>query len=93
MWLDPRYAWMRQLTAFALLLAVWEAAGQAGMLNPMYAPMPSRIGAALADLNRPALVRGDTWPAHTDAGARNADLAALIRVTVCIGLSWSIYVG
>ena len=62
MWLDPRYAWMRQLAAFALLLAVWEWAGQAGMLNPMYAPMPSRIGAALADL----FSDGRIWP-HLEA--------------------------
>ena len=48
--LDPRYTWMRQLTGFALLLAIWEAAGRAGMLNPMYAPNPSRVGAALGEL-------------------------------------------
>ena len=48
--LDPRYAWLRQLAAFAVVLAVWEAAGRAGMLNPLYAPNPSRVGAALVDL-------------------------------------------
>jgi NitT/TauT family transport system permease protein len=50
MLLDPRRAWIRQLLAFGMLLAVWEAAGRAGMLNPMYAPVPSRVGAALAEL-------------------------------------------
>ena len=30
-----------------VLLALWEVAGRAGMLNPMYVPMPSRVGAAL----------------------------------------------
>ena len=42
--------WARQLTALAVLLAVWEAAGHAGLLNPLYAPSPSQIGAALVDL-------------------------------------------
>ena len=32
--LDPRYAWLRQLAAFAVVLAVWEAAGRAGMPYP-----------------------------------------------------------
>ena len=58
MFLDPRYAWVRQLAAFALLLAVWEAAGRADMLNPIYAPNPSRIGAALIEL----FSDGRIWP-------------------------------
>lgn len=44
------YAWVRQLAAFAILLAVWEASGRAGLLNPLYAPAPSQIAAALVDL-------------------------------------------
>ncbi len=84
MWLDPRYAWMRQLTAFALLLAVWEAAGQAGMLNPMYAPMPSRIGAALADL----FSDGRIWP-HLEAtfAAALGGLALGIAVGIVLGVA------
>ena len=39
--LDPRYTWIRQLSAFAILLAVWEAAGRAEVLDPMYVPNPS----------------------------------------------------
>jgi NitT/TauT family transport system permease protein len=62
MLLDPRYAWVRQLAAFALLLVVWEAAGRADMLNPMYAPSPSRVGAALIEL----FSDGRIWP-HLDA--------------------------
>src|SRR5262249_35363289 len=38
MLLDPARAWMRQLLAFAILLAIWEAAGRAGLLNPLYFP-------------------------------------------------------
>ena len=48
--MSPRYVWARQLTALAVLLAVWEAAGRAGLLNPLYAPSPSQIAAALVDL-------------------------------------------
>jgi len=48
--MSPRYVWARQLTAFAVLLAIWETAGRAGLLNPMYLPSPSQIGAALVDL-------------------------------------------
>src|SRR5438093_1266133 len=54
--LEPRYTWVRQLTGFAVLLAIWEAAGRAGMLNPMYAPSPSSAGAALGG-DRRSLVR------------------------------------
>ena len=60
--MNPRYAWIRQLVAFALLLAIWEAAGVAGMLNPLYAPSPSRIGAALVEL----FSDGRIWP-HLEA--------------------------
>jgi NitT/TauT family transport system permease protein len=62
MLLDPRYAWIRQLVAFAILLAVWEVAGRMDMLNPLYVPNPSRIGAALVDL----FSDGRIWP-HLDA--------------------------
>ena len=48
--MNPRYAWARQLTAFGVLLAAWEAAGRAYLLNPMYAPSPSQIGATLVEL-------------------------------------------
>jgi NitT/TauT family transport system permease protein len=62
MLLDPRYTWTRQLAAFLVLLAVWEAAGRADMLNPMYVPNPSRAGAALVEL----FSDGRIWP-HLDA--------------------------
>jgi NitT/TauT family transport system permease protein len=48
--MNPRYVWARQLAAFAVVLVIWEAAGRADLLNPMYAPSPGRIGAALVDL-------------------------------------------
>jgi NitT/TauT family transport system permease protein len=53
-----RYSWARQAVALLVLLALWEAAGRAGMLNPLYLPSPSQIGAALADL----FSDGRIWP-------------------------------
>jgi sulfonate transport system permease protein len=48
--MSPRYAWARQLAALAVFVAIWEAAGRAGLLNPLYAPRPGQIVAALVDL-------------------------------------------
>ena len=45
-----KYVWGRQFLALAVALALWEAAGRAGWLNPLYFPAPSRIGAALVEL-------------------------------------------
>src|SRR5258705_9300407 len=83
MFLHPRYAWIRQLAAFAVLLAVWEAAGRAGLLNPLYVPNPSRIGAALVDL----FSDGRIWP-HLDATFRAAlgGLALGIAVGIMLGV-------
>jgi NitT/TauT family transport system permease protein len=47
---SARYAWARQLAAFAVFLAVWQAVGIAGWLNPLYAPTPGQIGAVLVEL-------------------------------------------
>ena len=60
--LNARNAWVRQLVAFAIVLALWEAAGRAGMLNPLYAPSPSSIGGALYEL----FADGRIWP-HLEA--------------------------
>jgi NitT/TauT family transport system permease protein len=57
-----RYSWIRQVVALLILLALWEAAGRAGMLNPLYLPSPSQIGAALVDL----FSDGRIWP-HLEA--------------------------
>ena len=70
--LNSRYAWARQLAAFAIVLALWEAAGRAGMLNPLYAPSPARIGAALYEL----FADGRIWP-HLEA-TFSAALAGLV---------------
>jgi NitT/TauT family transport system permease protein len=57
-----RYSWVRQVVALLILLALWEAAGRAGMLNPLYLPSPSQIGAALVEL----FSDGRIWP-HLEA--------------------------
>src|SRR3954451_14107374 len=56
--LNPRRAWIRQLLTLAVVLALWEAAGRAGMLNPLYAPNPSGIWNALVEL----FSDGRIWP-------------------------------
>jgi ABC-type nitrate/sulfonate/bicarbonate transport system, permease component len=84
MLLDPRYTWMRQLAAFTVLLAIWELAGRAGMLNPMYVPNPSRIGAALIEL----FSDGRIWP-HLDATSapRSAVSRSELPLAFCSALS------
>ena len=61
-YMNPRYAWLRQLIAFGILLLIWEAAGYADMLNPLFMPTPSRIGSALYEL----FSDGRIWP-HLEA--------------------------
>ena len=80
----PRYSWARQLVALVLLLALWEAAGRAGMLNPLYLPSPSQIGAALVDL----FSDGRIWP-HLEATftAALGGLALGIAVGVVLGVA------
>jgi NitT/TauT family transport system permease protein len=84
MLLDPRYAWTRQLAAFAVLLALWEAAGRGGLLNPIYMPSPSRIGAALVEL----FSEGRIWP-HLEATftAALGGLALGIAVGILLGVA------
>jgi len=81
--LNPARAWIRQLAALTLLLLVWEAAGQAGLLNPLYVPSPSRIAGALSEL----FASGRIWP-HLEATftAALAGLVLGIAVGVVIGV-------
>jgi NitT/TauT family transport system permease protein len=79
-----RFAWVRRTLALLLLLALWEAAGRAGMLNPLYLPSPSQIGAALFDL----FSDGRIWP-HLEATftAALGGLALGIVVGVALGVT------
>jgi len=81
--LDPRWTWLRQLATFAVLLGIWEAAGYAGLLNPLFMPAPSQIGAALFDL----FSDGRIWP-HLEATftAALGGLALGIVVGVALGV-------
>src|SRR5262249_9004758 len=76
-----RYAWLRQLIAFALLLGLWEAAGRAGLLNPLYAPEPSRIAAALIQL----FADGEIWT-HLEATFTAALGGLVLGIVVGIAL-------
>jgi NitT/TauT family transport system permease protein len=79
-----KHAWLRQLVALAIIIALWEAAGQAKMLNPLYAPAPSRIVGALAEL----FAGGRIWP-HLEAtfGAALGGLALGIVVGTILGIA------
>jgi NitT/TauT family transport system permease protein len=81
--MNPRHAWLRQLIAFAILLAIWEVAGRAGLLNPLFLPSPSRIGAALVEL----FSDGRIWP-HLEATftAALGGLALGILVGIVLGV-------
>lgn len=83
MTLNPAYAWVRQLATLAVVLTLWEAAGYAGMLNPLYMPTPSAIGRALADL----FGSGSIWP-HLEAtfGAALGGLVLGIVAGVALGV-------
>jgi NitT/TauT family transport system permease protein len=48
----------RQLIGLAVLLIVWQAAANAGWLNPLYMPAPLKIWAALVQL----FGSGSIWP-------------------------------
>ena len=79
-----RYSWVRQVVALLTLLALWEAAGRAGMLNPLYLPSPSQIGAALVEL----FSDGRIWP-HLEATftAALGGLVLGIAVGVVLGVA------
>jgi NitT/TauT family transport system permease protein len=82
--LDPRHAWVRRLIALGLVLAVWEAAGRAGWLNPLFAPSPAQIWRAIADL----FGDGRSWP-HLEAtfSAALGGLALGIVVGILLGVA------
>jgi NitT/TauT family transport system permease protein len=82
--LDPRHAWLRRLIALGLVLAAWEAAGRYGLLNPLFAPSPSRVWVALVDL----FADGRIWP-HLEAtfSAALGGLALGIVVGVLLGVA------
>jgi sulfonate transport system permease protein len=81
--MSPRYTWLRQLIAFGILVLVWETAGRAGLLNPLFMPSPSAIGSALYEL----FSDGRIWP-HLEATftAALAGLALGILIGIALGV-------
>src|SRR5437899_583 len=87
--LNPRHAWLRQLAALTIVLMVWEAAGRGHLLNPLFAPSPSQIGAALVDLfgsGRWELVRHVYLPAVASSVLGSLKVAVGFAFTgACVG--------
>jgi NitT/TauT family transport system permease protein len=80
---DPRYAWLRQLFALVVLLLIWQGAGAAGYLNPLYMPTPLQIWGALAEL----FGGGSIWPhMYATFSAALAGLALGIVVGIALGV-------
>src|SRR5262249_44550799 len=80
----PRYSWARQVAALLVLLALWEAAGRAGILNPVSLPRPSQTAAAVSRV----CSEGRFWP-HLEATfpAALGGLALGITVGVVLGVT------
>jgi len=77
----------RQLIGLAVLLIVWQAAANAGWLNPLYMPSPLKIWAALVQL----FGSGSIWP-HLEAtfAAALGGLAIGVIVGVILGAAAAI---
>jgi NitT/TauT family transport system permease protein len=78
---DPKHTWIRQLFAFGVLLSLWEAAGYAGMLNPLYMPTPTQIWGAFVEL----FGQGTIWP-HMEATFTAALVGLVLGILVGITL-------
>jgi NitT/TauT family transport system permease protein len=81
--MSPRYRLPRQITALVIVLGGWEALGREGLVNPLYLPTPSGIGAALYELFR----SGTIWT-HLEATftAALVGLALGIVIGVVLGV-------
>ncbi len=77
--LNPARAWIRQLATLAVVVAVWEAAGRANLLNPLYVPSPGRIADALIEL----FASGRIWP-HLEATFTAALVGLVLGIAVGI---------
>lgn len=78
---------LRQFAWFLAALALWEAAGRAGLLNPLYMPMPSAVARTLYGL----FAGGSIWP-HLEAtfAAALGGLALGIAAGAVLGIAAAI---
>jgi NitT/TauT family transport system permease protein len=78
------YAWLRRSIALAIFVALWEAAGRAHLLNPLFMPSPSQIAYTLVEL----FSDGRIWP-HLEAtfGAALGGLVLGIIAGVLLGVA------
>ena len=75
---------VRRGIALLLLLAAWEAASRAGLLDPFYAPPPSAVAEVMFTL----AAGGDLWP-HLGATATAAFAGLLVGLVLGIALGFA----
>ena len=73
----------RRITALAVLLGAWEIFARLGVLDPFYAPPPTRIGAVMAEL----FVTGRIWT-HLEATFAAALLGLLLGLVIGAALGF-----
>ncbi len=76
--------WVRRGLALSALVLLWEAAGRAGLLNPLYASAPSEVAAVALGL----FADGSIWP-HLQATFTAAllGLAAGLAIGIALGFA------
>ncbi|WP_204623440.1 ABC transporter permease [Crenalkalicoccus roseus] len=76
--------WIRRLIALSLLIALWELAGRAGLLDPLYFSTPSEVALVGAGL----FLDGSIWP-HLQATFTAAllGLGAGLAIGVALGFA------
>lgn len=75
---------VRRTIALLVLVALWEAASRAGLINPFYAPAPSKVAEVLATL----FADGGIW-SHLEAtfAAALAGLALGLLIGIVLGFT------
>jgi len=75
--------WVRRVLALGALVAIWQLAAEAGLLNPMYFPAPTRIAAVMIDL----VAEGSIWT-HLEATITAAVIGLLAGLLLGIVLGF-----
>ena len=76
--------WVRRSLALALLVGLWELAGHAGLLDPLYASAPSEVAAVAFGL----FADGSIWP-HLQATFTAALLGLAVGLLIGIVLGFA----